>query len=188
MMTWQLESIGQTVDWELRKSKKGIEVYTRSVEGFSLDECKGIVIIHASVDQLVTTLKNVEDYVTWYPDCVKAELLESELEEHIHYFEIKAPFPVSNRDGYYRNTYHTQEGELRVELEALPEYQPEIKGLVRVPFTKGHWLLEEINDEQTRVTYQVHADPGGSIPAWLANAVVVSNPFETLENLKAYHE
>jgi hypothetical protein len=35
------------------------------------------------------------------------------------------------------------------------------------------------------VAYQIHADPGGSIPGWLANATVVDTPFKTLKNLRS---
>jgi ribosome-associated toxin RatA of RatAB toxin-antitoxin module len=181
---FSLNMIAQDIDWKLRKDKKGIMVYTRSVEGSLLDEFKGVTTIHASVDQLVSTLRDVAQYLEWIPDCASVELHDMAEEEHVHYMEMKAPFPVSNRDGYYRYRYSVQEGNVKVEIEALPEFRPEIKGLVRIPYSSGYWLFEPVSDQQTRVTYQVHADPGGSIPAWLTNAAVVDNPFQTLLNLR----
>jgi hypothetical protein len=179
-----LESVGQDDGWELRRSKKGIEIFTRTVEGSALDEARGITTIDASVGQLVAVLKDVKNYVKWVPDCENSELQRMESDHHTHYVEIKAPFPVKNRDGYYRYSYEIEEGYAKVKLEALPELGPEKEGKVRVPKTNGYWIFEALNNQQTHVTYQVLADPGGSIPAWLANAVVVNNPFETLENLK----
>ena len=69
-------------------------------------------------------------------------------------------------------------------MTALPEYSAEVKGVVRIPYLDGFWLLEKIDDNKTKVTYQVHADPGGTIPAWLANATAVNNPYETLRNMR----
>jgi hypothetical protein len=34
------------------------------------------------------------------------------------------------------------------------------------------------------VTFQMHADPGGAIPKWLANQTVVDTPFKTLQALR----
>jgi hypothetical protein len=34
------------------------------------------------------------------------------------------------------------------------------------------------------VVYQVHANPGGSLPNWMVNAIVVETPLETLLNLR----
>ena len=55
---------------------------------------------------------------------------------------------------------------------------------MRIPYLSGYWLLEKQGANRTKVTYQVHADPGGSIPHWLANATAVNNPYETLKNMK----
>jgi len=43
-----------------------------------------------------------------------------------------------------------------------------------------------IGEYKTSVTYQVHADPGGAIPVWLANATAVDTPYDTLKNLRDY--
>ena len=47
------------------------------------------------------------------------------------------------------------------------------------------WRLEPLAPERTRVVFTLHLEPGGGVPAWMANARVVSTPFEALENLRA---
>jgi hypothetical protein len=34
------------------------------------------------------------------------------------------------------------------------------------------------------VTYEVHADPGGNLPAWVINMFLVDTPFNDLKNLQ----
>jgi len=34
------------------------------------------------------------------------------------------------------------------------------------------------------VLYQVHSEPGGNLPSWLVNSIVVSQPFYTLVKMK----
>ena len=43
-------------------------------------------------------------------------------------------------------------------------------------------------DNLTEVTYQVHTEPGGSVPSWLANSFVVDAPFNTLSGLRTLAE
>jgi len=50
------------------------------------------------------------------------------------------------------------------------------------------WIFENLDTKKTKVTYQMHAEPGGSLPAWLINSSVVDPPYKTLINLKAYTE
>ena len=48
----------------------------------------------------------------------------------------------------------------------------------------GFWKLVPKGDNLTEVTYQVHTEPGGSVPALIANKFVVDAPFKTLQGLK----
>jgi len=73
-------------------------------------------------------------------------------------------------------------------LEGVPTYKPEAKGYVRVAQVEGFWKLVPKGDNQTEVTYQVHTEPGGSVPSWLANKFVVDAPFNTLKALKEHAE
>jgi len=44
--------------------------------------------------------------------------------------------------------------------------------------------LEDLGDGRIDVHYEVLAEPGGNIPAWLAQSKVVSVPYDTLMGLK----
>jgi len=70
-----------------------------------------------------------------------------------------------------------------VSLNPLPDFIAEDKNFVRIRKGSGFWELNE-DDDNVKVTYQFHGEPGGEIPAWLANSFVVSQPFKTLENLR----
>ena len=60
---------------------------------------------------------------------------------------------------------------------------PPVKGAVRMPFLRGHWILLPVGGG-TDVEYQVHADPGGSLPEWIANLASKKLPLLTLTGLR----
>ncbi len=179
-----MSSILAQGDWQLRKNESGIKVYTRSINGSSLEEFKGTTVLNTTPESLANLLKKVKDYEDWLPRCKEAKLHSLKNNIQIHYTQMKAPFPVSNRDCYYQYTYLKKGKGIKVVLEALPEFGPQREDVIRITKAKGYWLFEPIEGGKTKVTYQVHANPGGSIPAWLANSFVVNNPFETLQNLQ----
>jgi hypothetical protein len=76
------------------------------------------------------------------------------------------------------------DGTLTRTLKGEPTYIPEEKGFVRVAQVEGFWKFVPKGADQTEVTYQVHTEPGGSVPSWLANKFVVDAPFNTLKALK----
>ncbi|MGH8352275.1 MAG: START domain-containing protein, partial [Pseudomonas sp.] len=53
---------------------------------------------------------------------------------------------------------------------------------------EGLWKLVPMGGGEVEVTYQVHSEPGGSVPSWLANSFVVDAPYNTLAALRARAE
>jgi hypothetical protein len=66
----------------------------------------------------------------------------------------------------------------------LPKYVNEKPGIIRVKQFTGMWELIKINENETRVTTQCHTEPGGEIPAWVINYMIVTGPYETFMNMK----
>ena len=174
--------------WKLRKDEDGITVYTRSVEGSSFDEFKAIAIIqNTTLNQVLDIILDVKYYTIFISDCTESGILyQRDKYYDIHYFRIKAPWPVKDRDAIYESeTIITNNGKLaHISLSPLGNYIPERKDLVRMYRGAGFWEVEELPSRIVKITYQFHGDPGGKIPGWLANSVIVSNPFKTLKNLK----
>jgi hypothetical protein len=85
--------------------------------------------------------------------------------------------------------YHFQYTEInsvqiRVNVTGIPDYIPTVEGIVRLAKANGYWLLTSINISNTAITYQMHVEPGGMIPAWLANPFIVNVPFSTFKELR----
>lgn len=91
------------------------------------------------------------------------------------YTRTPAPWPVKDRDTITRMRFKQQpDGSVLVNLEGTPDYVPVNSSCVRIPHLKGFWQLTAIDEHTTQIIQQIHASPGGSIPAWLANSSVVA--------------
>ncbi len=175
----------QESHWQLKKDKEGIQVYTRELPNSDLDEFKGVGIINEPVDQLVQAMKAVDQMCQW-SNCETSELMLMEGNRQVNYTVTAVPFPMQDRDSYTQLEYQEVENGVKVAITALPEYQPANDDKTRIPYLKGFWFFEEITENQTKITYQLQADPGGSIPAWMANAGSVDTPFDTIKSLREF--
>lgn len=173
--------------WVLKKEKSDIKIYTRSVEGSSFAEFKGITVIpNSSLTAILEVILDVKNYDQLFPDCKNPKVLKQDGNFYdIHYIEVKAPWPVKARDAIYeQKTDINQDGKhARITLKPFPDFVEEKKELVRIQKGTGFWELEEDENHNVKVIYQFHGEPGGDIPAWLANSFVVTHPFKTLQNL-----
>lgn len=95
------------------------------------------------------------------------------------------PWPVMPRDSALKvSTRRGADGSVTRILRGVADYLPEQKGFVRVSKVDGLWSLTPKAVGEIEVVYQVHGEPGGSVPSWLANSFVVDAPFNTLKALR----
>jgi hypothetical protein len=175
-------------EWQLKKEKDGIEIYTRNVEGSSFLEFKAVMILkNVGLTDVLDIILDVENYESLYADCMNPKVLKTEGKYYdIHYIQTKGPLTVKDRDGVYEQVTKLENNGKHaiVYLKPLPDYIEENKNMVRIRNGTGFWELEENKENEIKVVYQFHGEPGGDIPAWLANSFVVSHPFKTMKNLK----
>lgn len=173
--------------WELKKDSEGIQVYTRSVQGSQIKEFKGVTVYKGSLKSAVAVMQDSGVFCSWFPDCREFKLLKIYSPVNsVGYMTVKAPFPVTDRDSITQSvlTQDKKTKAVRISLDSLPEFIPEKSGLVRVRKIKGYWLLTPKSENETEIIYQVHGEPGGTVPDIIANTFVTDSPFRALKNLK----
>lgn len=177
-----------STDWKLRKDDSGIRIYTRNVSGSPFEEFRAVVTIPSTtVTNVLDIITDVKNYPQNFPNCGSASvLLQKDKYDDIHYIIIDTPWPVKKRDAIYEaSTYISPNGKhAQVKLIPRSNYTKEREEYIRVRNGTGFWELDEISTNTVQVVYQFHADPGGEIPAWIANAVIVSNPLKTMQSLR----
>jgi hypothetical protein len=175
-------------DWKLKKDKNGIKIYLRKVPGSPLKEFMGVVYFkNTRLSSLVAVLDDTSSYPRWMHKCIEARLLKQvSLYNRLSYTVTDAPWPVSDRDlvAYSEITQDAKTGAVIIRISARPDYLPANKKRVRVPRMKGSWTFVPAGQGTIKVVYRMHSDPGGSLPAGLANMAVVDLPFRTLTELR----
>jgi ribosome-associated toxin RatA of RatAB toxin-antitoxin module len=173
--------------WELAKEGNGIKVYTRPVDGSNFKEYKGIMTIEASVSSLVALVDDISAYPKWIDTCIEGKALKRISPTVSYTYTVnKAPWPVANRDAVVRNVIRQDRKTLivAIDITGVPDFVPLKAGLTRVKHIKGFWRFRPLEKGKVGIVYQVHNEPGGKLPSWLVNSVVVNQPYRTLSNMK----
>jgi len=173
--------------WMLEKNKNEIRVYTRTVQGSSYKEFRGVMEIDAPLSSVVAVLQDVDHMCDWMYRAGDVKLLEREGDSIIILHGITtAPWPFADRDQTYKYQYIWNEVDstVIVKMMGMSDYFPENENCVRMPDSKGSWQFKQRKNNMVQVSLQYHADPGGKIPAWLSNSFVVDSPYETLKAMK----
>ena len=174
----------QAEDWKVAKNEDGIKVSLSEVAGSDYKAYQGVTLMKTTMAKLRALQEDVAGACSWIHECKQQKLLKHEGDQSWTYTQFNTPWPVTARDSVLHITTTVgADGSLTRKLEGVPKYIPEEKGFVRVTKVEGVWKLVPKGD-QIEVTYQVHTEPGGSIPSMVANKFVVDAPFNTLKALK----
>ena len=172
-------------NWKLVKEEAGIKVYTKYETGSGYKAFRAEMQASCKIKSIVEVLKNSETINNWIVNCKGIKLLKTNGNDQYYYIETSLPFPFKNRDMVYHFQYiETDSQQVKVTVTGMPDYLPPKEGIVRLAKANGSWLLTSIDTSKTAITYQMHVEPGGLIPAWLANPFIVNVPFSTFKELR----
>ncbi|MCF8459365.1 MAG: hypothetical protein K9G46_01445 [Flavobacteriales bacterium] len=174
-------------NWELKKDKEGIKVYTKHVEGSGLKAIKATTVFNASLETCVAVLRDIDHLTELFPDTKVVKKISQTANDQVHYLEMDAPWPVTDRDGAFLLVYKYDATTQTVLVDAKmkPDACPVKDGIIRLSKGGGTWKFKRIDATHTSLEYYFHGDPGGNIPTFLANSVVEENPLKMLTNYHA---
>lgn len=183
-----LVSGAQAAQWRLVKDEAGIQVYLQAIPGSSFQAFRGVTRMQVDMPRLLALQDNVNAACTWIHACSEQKLLKHEGELSWAYSRFRTPWPVQSRDSIVQvTTVRDADGRVTRTLHGVADYLPRQPDFIRVSKVEGFWSFTP-HDGEIEVIYQVHSDPGGSVPAWLANSFVVDAPFNTLHALRQLAE
>jgi ribosome-associated toxin RatA of RatAB toxin-antitoxin module len=175
--------------WAIKKDESGIAIYTRKAANSCFKELKAVFYLKTSLSSIVALVDDWENYSNWVYKCGQSSILKKVSDrELIHYQTVLVPWPLDKRD-FIVTTVLTQDEKTKVitiKSTANPKYIPDKPGFVRIPQLDACWILTPMKDGVVEINYQLLVNPGGSIPVWIVNMVVIDGPFQTMVNFKQW--
>jgi len=173
-------------NWNLEKQKDGISVYLSDVAGSSFKAVKVECTFPGNYAKLIALLTNVSQFSKWiYNNRTSSLLKQNAPLDFIYYSETHLPWPLSNRDAIIHMQIKTDSLPkfLTITGKGEPDLLPPIVSRVRVPHYKAYWKVTMPTANSIQISYLLEIDPGGAIPAWIANSFADKGPFETFSNI-----
>jgi hypothetical protein len=171
--------------WELKKNENGISVFTRKAATGNLKELRVLCELDATKAQLQNTLLDVPTYNDWVYSNKKTILLKAvNTQKIIYYTQSHLPWPIRDRDLIIELTINPTPEVLNIQAKSLPLYLPKRDNYIRVPYSLAIWKVTQAPNNKLKVDYTFSVDPGGSIPAWIANATMAIGPYNSFLKLR----
>lgn len=162
-----------------------VSTWVRPIAGNPLNAFRGETEVPYPMLTAIAVLADVGNFPEWVFQCHFARLMP-EVSDELAYIHIEGIWPVSDRDAVVRTTIIQNSETLQTTLYSVAAHGvlDEVEGTVRLPALENRFILEPLADGWTRITFETFVDPGGMIPAWLANLVATRAPLTTLQKMQ----
>lgn len=175
----------QKNNWKKALEKDGITVYTRHTESSNFKEFKGEILIDGTIGKISETIMDVAKFPEWNYRTKEIRVLNKG-ENRVRFFYISdTPSFLKTRVGCMESVKKTdpESGKVIISMYKTECSEALEKNMMLIPEMKGEWQLIPQSDGRVKVIMQMLFDPGGIIPAWLANMVISETPYISLRNL-----
>jgi hypothetical protein len=174
--------------WSTLTKEAGITVTTRTEKGRQFPTFRGTGRVKADLWKIIAIIQDASKHTQWLHQCSEGGMLKRVDEmTQIVYNRIDAPWPVKDRDVVLRGKidFINPAKEVKIRFRAINSgLKKKPSDVVRMPVLEGHWYLVSMGPGKTLVEYQVNADPGGELPAWVVEQGSKELPLFTLRNLR----
>ncbi len=171
----------------LKKDDDGIKIYLCENEDSNFKTIIAEYEVPATLSQYAAIVLDIASYKEWQYKAIDPHIVKKVSDTELYYYtEVQAPWPVNNRDLIFhlKMKQDVINKTLTVELTEIPDFLPEKKNVIRIP--KAHSLLTvtPASKGHVYVRYVLDIDPGGAIPAWIANMFAAQAPWNTFNNFR----
>ena len=173
-------------NWKLSKDKDGIRIYQSEVKGSNFKSLKVECTLQGTYDKLIAILNNIAAHKTWVYGTKNSYILHRVSPMEVYYYtETTIPWPMSNRDAvvHLKMVKDSLNRFLKINSVGKPKFIAEKSGKVRVPRSNISWYVTMPTAKSLQIVYIFEADPGGNLPAWLANTFAEKGPYESFKKL-----
>ncbi len=172
-------------DWELRTDRDGIRVYMAHDDDARIKTFRGVTELE--VEDFSSFFAQMNDYefvANWMH--MVSKITELDREDYLNrslYVTTRLPWPVSNRDAPLRITFRQDPDDYSFHVNYVDDQEAleEQDGFVRMPQMQGNLTVTPLEPGRVEAVFMVVVDPGGYIPAWLANMILREIPYFSLQ-------
>lgn len=171
--------------WNPRFSEDGISIYTGKVEGSNVKAFKGIVELDAQLVNVLALLADQDSCVLWVHGCVSSELVERVSFAERYIYQVNKPVAIRARDYIFHVLIDIPSSLERVtiQMSSRHDYLP-LTAHVRIKRASGSYVIERVAPEKVRFTWEQHLEPGGFVPGFIINSMLLDIPRNSLRNFR----
>lgn len=174
--------------WKLVSDRDGIQIYMAHSDESRIKTFRGVTTFELEDYHSTIALLDDEEYLPRWLYLIRDihEVGRRSPVDRDYYVLTKLPWPVADRDAglQFNVKQDPQTHEVQITFRAKDGIVKDNGEFVRIPEMFGYFNTLPVGGKKVQVTFEVRLDPGGYIPAFLANFILKDIPFVSLQRVR----
>jgi hypothetical protein len=186
MLSGDTYAQNQNTDFVLVKKDKNISIYEKWIKVDNTRyarQLKAEFMVNASIDKVVSVLKDVKNTTQWMKSAKTYYLLKKiDQNNWYSYVQFSIPWPLNNQDCIIKFEVLPASSAKRTEirLTGVPNYLKEYKNVTRISDMEGSWILNNKGIKSTSVEYYIFSKQKPTFPRWITDPIMRNNMISTM--------
>ena len=184
----QAEEIPLEADnWEEQTKEGGITIYTRPHPNSSFEAFKAVAILDAPLNNIMAVMANPSSCIEWVHGCTESYGFDVQsFNDRYAYSVNDMPWPFKDRDYviHIETTSKPESNKILMHMNASADKKERTDDYLRVSVAQTIYIFQATDDNKTKMIWLQHIEPGGVLPGWLVNSLIVDIPVKSLQALE----
>lgn len=177
----------KTGKWETAKTGEGVTLSYRWLNFGNKIKTREIAvrfITEGNIQDILMNLRKKESLEQWNNSAREIKMLYDEGSTWITHTVYNIPYPLSQQDLVVKNTI-TKEGEnVKIQINAVPDYIEPMDNVTRQGKYVGQWILKQLHDGKTEVYFSAVSFSKSSIPRFIRDPIIQYKLHQSFIKLK----
>ncbi len=173
-------------EWALARESNDVSLYYRWIDlddGTRTREMKIQFSVNAGINEFIEQFSTPEKYTQWAAGIKECEIEKVNNALWYTYTVMNYPWPLRKKDLITRYLIEEYKDSTLIQILAVPEYKPELKGIERVKDYSGTWTLIPNDDGTTSVDYRVVSCEKPVFPRAIQDSVIQRITLKSISEL-----
>lgn len=174
-------------DWDEQKKEGDITIYTRPHPNSNFEAFKAVAILDAPLNNIMAVMANPSSCIEWVHGCtVSYGFNEKSFNDRYAYSVNNLPWPFKDRDYvlHIATSSKPESKKILMHMNASAGIKEISDDYQRVSIAQTIYIFEALSGNKTKMIWLQHTEPGGVLPGWLVNNLIVDIPIESLQALE----
>jgi hypothetical protein len=184
-------------DFKVVKKQGDIVLYERWItgdKGESVRELKAEFFVKSNTENVIALLKNQPEGTKCNRNASAYKIANTFNDaQWINYIKYDMPAIMDDQECclLYQlpSSFSQQQNVHIISFEStLSPLFPVSSDVTRITGVRGQWILEQLSNENMKVTYIISSDKSSNIPRFISDPIIHNNLFKTMTNFKTLLE